>query len=93
MDQDLLHYCRHMVENWESTTVQRLLIRISFKIFEILGVPSQFVGQSAVRRGPVQGGNGWFGLREPVRSCTSGRSQFPALSSVKGTSPAQVWRA
>jgi hypothetical protein len=27
-----------------------------------------------VRRSPVQGGNGRFGLREPVRSCTSGRS-------------------
>jgi hypothetical protein len=48
---------------------------------------------SVVRCGPVQGGNGWFGLRELVQSCTSGCSQFLALSGVKGTSPAQVRRA
>jgi hypothetical protein len=41
----------------------------------------------------VHSGNGWFGLRELVRSCTSGCGQFPALSGVEGTSLAQVRRA
>jgi hypothetical protein len=47
----------------------------------------------AVRHGPIQGGNGWFSLRELVRSCTTESSQFLVISGVKGTSLVQVQRA
>jgi hypothetical protein len=45
-------------------------------------------GVAVVRHSPVQGWNGGFGQREPARFCRRGKAQFPALSSVKGTSPA-----